>query len=63
MRKVNGVNMDLNRQPTATDYDKDEEDEEDELVLRDSSLEDDGINTCSFLLGTVPFPSLTQSSK
>lgn len=40
VRKVNGVNVDLNGQPASADYDEDE-DEEDEQALRDSSPEDD----------------------
>lgn len=39
VRKVNGVNVDLNGQPTSTDYD-DEEDDDDELASRDSSPQD-----------------------
>ncbi|XVE54762.1 hypothetical protein DITRI_Ditri03aG0107700 [Diplodiscus trichospermus] len=38
VRKVNGVTVDLNGQPTSTDYD---EDEEEEQASRDSSPEDD----------------------
>ncbi|XP_012080307.1 two-component response regulator-like APRR1 isoform X3 [Jatropha curcas] len=40
VRKVNGVNVDLNGQP-STDYDEDEDDDEDEHASRDSSPEDD----------------------
>ncbi|XP_048229355.1 two-component response regulator-like APRR1 isoform X3 [Ricinus communis] len=40
VRKLNGVNVDLNGQPAA-DYDEDEEEDEDELALRGSSLEED----------------------
>ncbi|XP_048329593.2 two-component response regulator-like APRR1 isoform X2 [Ziziphus jujuba] len=39
VRKVNGVNVDLNGQPTSTDYDDDEYDD-DELASRDSSPQD-----------------------
>lgn len=39
VRKVNGVNVDLNGQPTSTDYD-DYEDDDDELASRDSSPQD-----------------------
>lgn len=41
VRKVNGVNVDLNGQPAPTDYDEDDEDDEDEHASRDSSPEDD----------------------
>ncbi|KAJ6687958.1 TWO-COMPONENT RESPONSE REGULATOR [Salix koriyanagi] len=41
VRKVNGVNVDLNGQPASTDYDEDEEEEDDEQASRDSSPEDD----------------------
>ncbi|XP_044477170.1 two-component response regulator-like APRR1 [Mangifera indica] len=40
VRKINGVNRDLNGQPTLGDYDDDEDDEE-EQALRDSFPEDD----------------------
>ncbi|MED6183732.1 Tor complex Tor2 interacting protein 1 [Stylosanthes scabra] len=42
VRKLNGVNVDLNGQPASTDYDDedDEEDEEDNHVGNDSSPED-----------------------
>lgn len=40
VRKVNGVNVDLNGQPASADYDEDEDDEE-EQASRDSSPEDD----------------------
>lgn len=40
VRKVNGVNVDLNGQPTSGDFDDDEY-EEDEHASRDSSPEDD----------------------
>ncbi|KAK2655497.1 hypothetical protein Ddye_008549 [Dipteronia dyeriana] len=40
VRKVNGVNMDLNGKPAAVDYDEDE-DEEEEQASRGSSPEDD----------------------
>lgn len=39
VRKLNGVNVDLNGQPTFTDYEDDDEDEEDHAA-RDSSPED-----------------------
>lgn len=41
VRKVNGVNVDLNGQPASTDYDEDEEEDGDEQASRDSSPEDD----------------------
>uniref|UniRef100_A0A6M2EX34 Uncharacterized protein n=1 Tax=Populus davidiana TaxID=266767 RepID=A0A6M2EX34_9ROSI len=41
VRKVNGVNVDLNGQPASTDYDEDEEEDDDEQASRDSSPEDD----------------------
>ncbi|XP_004137419.1 two-component response regulator-like APRR1 [Cucumis sativus] len=41
VRKVNGVNVDLNGQPASAD-DVEDEDEEEELLSRDSSHEDDG---------------------
>lgn len=41
VRKVNGVNVDLNGQPASVD-DVEDEDEEEELLSRDSSHEDDG---------------------
>ncbi|XP_050224778.1 two-component response regulator-like APRR1 [Mercurialis annua] len=37
VRKVNGVNVDLNGQPDPNDYDEDEEEDEEELASRDSS--------------------------
>ncbi|KAK8471297.1 hypothetical protein PHAVU_003G188400 [Phaseolus vulgaris] len=41
VRKLNGVNVDLNGQPTSTDYDEeDDEEEEDNHVARDFSPED-----------------------
>ncbi|XP_044486137.1 two-component response regulator-like APRR1 [Mangifera indica] len=40
VRKINGVNVDLNGQPASGDYDEDE-DEGDEQASRDSSPEDD----------------------
>lgn len=40
VRKVNGVNVDLNGQPASADYDEDEDEDEDEQALRESSLED-----------------------
>ncbi|KAL9326394.1 hypothetical protein ACSQ67_007039 [Phaseolus vulgaris] len=41
VRKLNGVNVDLNGQPTSTDYDEeDDEEEEDSHVARDFSPED-----------------------
>lgn len=40
VRKVNGVNVDLNGQPSSADYDEDE-DEEEELASRDSSPDND----------------------
>lgn len=41
MRKVNGVNVDLNGQPASADYDEDEEDD-DTLASLDSTPEDGG---------------------
>ncbi|PON68938.1 Two-component response regulator-like [Parasponia andersonii] len=41
VRKVNGVNVDLNGQPASVDYDEDEEDEE-ALVSMDSTPEEGG---------------------
>ncbi|KAJ8753329.1 hypothetical protein K2173_019728 [Erythroxylum novogranatense] len=41
VRKLNGVNVDLNGQPTHTDYEDDEEGDEDELALKDSAHEED----------------------
>ncbi|GKU89758.1 hypothetical protein SLEP1_g3853 [Rubroshorea leprosula] len=43
VRKVNGVDVDLNGQPASADYD---EDEEEELASRDSSPEDDTSGGC-----------------
>ncbi|GAY67087.1 hypothetical protein CUMW_253820 [Citrus unshiu] len=40
VRKVNGVNVDLNGQPSSVDYDEDE-DEEEEMASRDSSPDND----------------------
>ncbi|XP_027919963.1 two-component response regulator-like APRR1 isoform X2 [Vigna unguiculata] len=41
VRKLNGVNVDLNGQPTSTDYDEeDDEEEEDNHVARDFSPQD-----------------------
>ncbi|KAI9174019.1 hypothetical protein LWI28_010418 [Acer negundo] len=40
VRKVNGVNVDLNGKPASVDYEE-EEDEEEEQACRESSLEDD----------------------
>ncbi|RDX80134.1 Two-component response regulator-like APRR1, partial [Mucuna pruriens] len=39
VRKLNGVNVDLNGQPASTDYDEDDDEEEDNHVARDSSPE------------------------
>ncbi|XP_071717700.1 two-component response regulator-like APRR1 isoform X2 [Rutidosis leptorrhynchoides] len=40
VRKINGINVDLNGQPTSADFDEDDDDEEDEdQVGRDSSPE------------------------
>ncbi|XP_057951951.1 two-component response regulator-like APRR1 [Malania oleifera] len=41
VRKVNGINVDLNGHPASVDFDEDEE-EEDEGASRDSSPEEDG---------------------
>ncbi|KAJ8772983.1 hypothetical protein K2173_028160 [Erythroxylum novogranatense] len=41
VRKLNSVNVDLNGQPTPTDYEYYEEDDEEELASRDSSPEED----------------------
>ncbi|XP_043806610.1 two-component response regulator-like APRR1 isoform X2 [Manihot esculenta] len=41
VRKVNGVNVDLNGQPASADYDEDEEEDDDEQASKDSSPEDD----------------------
>ncbi|XP_065877762.1 two-component response regulator-like APRR1 [Euphorbia lathyris] len=42
VRKLNGINVDLNGQPANTDYDDDDfEEDDDEHVSRDSSPEDD----------------------
>ncbi|KAG5027971.1 hypothetical protein JHK87_011485 [Glycine soja] len=40
VRKLNGINVDLNGQPASTDYDEDDEEEEDNHGARDSSPED-----------------------
>ncbi|CAJ1944121.1 unnamed protein product [Sphenostylis stenocarpa] len=40
VRKLNGVNMDLNGQPASTDYEEEDGEEEDNHVARDSSAED-----------------------
>uniref|UniRef100_A0A2P2L7E2 Two-component response regulator-like APRR1 n=1 Tax=Rhizophora mucronata TaxID=61149 RepID=A0A2P2L7E2_RHIMU len=46
VRKVNGVNVDLNGQPEHVDYDDDDEEEDDgEHASRDSSLEDDALGS------------------
>jgi pseudo-response regulator 1 len=39
VRKLNGINVDLNGQPASTDYDNDDEEEESNGV-RDSSPKD-----------------------
>lgn len=41
VRKINGITVDLNGQPTPTDYEDDEEEDEYEQASRDSSPEDD----------------------
>ncbi|KAF2311295.1 hypothetical protein GH714_021568 [Hevea brasiliensis] len=41
VRKVDGVNVDLNGHPTPMDYDEDEEEDDDEQASKDSSPEDD----------------------
>lgn len=37
VRKVNGLNVDLNGEPAPIDYDEDEEEDDDEQASRDSS--------------------------
>ncbi|KAI9117167.1 hypothetical protein K1719_011333 [Acacia pycnantha] len=37
VRKLNGVNVDLNGQPASTDYDEDDEEDEEDNAARDSS--------------------------
>lgn len=41
VRKVNGIDVDLNGQPASADFDDEEEEDEDEQASRDSSPEDD----------------------
>lgn len=46
VRKMNGVNVDLNGQPDSADYDdEEEEEEEEEEENRDSSPQDDALGT------------------
>lgn len=40
VRKLNGVNVDLNGQPASTDYDEDDEEDEEDHAARDSSPDD-----------------------
>ncbi|KAK4257210.1 hypothetical protein QN277_006827 [Acacia crassicarpa] len=40
VRKLNGINVDLNGQPASTDYDEDDEEDEEDNAARDSSPDD-----------------------